>query len=256
MIVVTTDMNIGDAEVAGRGSQEGVHLWADRGREGWTTTPRRKNDMKVNRCVRVHGVGPCGKSLWEWYLGCDGVGAAAFAAAIRCVMPRAPRAKPGARFDGAPSRAHAACVVGRRAFAASCTWRSTASIRRRGAHSIRRLVQQVGARRRAVQPGVDSTARLRSPTPHVSLDGRHSQPAAHAFDRQAFAGRAHMHSTVSAASATSWRARRRAVQSSPGLRPGMRGVPAFCGCEGSRYKRSDRDALFNSANSSASCAAW
>ncbi len=61
MVVVTADVNIGDAEVARRGRQKGVHSWANRGREGWTTTPRRKHDMKVNRCVSVHGVWPMRK---------------------------------------------------------------------------------------------------------------------------------------------------------------------------------------------------
>ncbi len=71
--------------------------------------PRRKNDVKVNRGVRVHGtLRPMRKSPRECYLGCEDRGfavAAAFAAAHHEGKLVCPGLSPGLQLDGAPSRA-------------------------------------------------------------------------------------------------------------------------------------------------------
>jgi hypothetical protein len=111
MILVSARVNVGHAELAsGRGDIR-VDARANRRREGWSPTPRREDDVKINRCVRVHGpLRPMQKSPPEWYLGRGLARDSALFWSGRLrgrnerTDSRAPRAEPGAAFCGAPPR--------------------------------------------------------------------------------------------------------------------------------------------------------
>ena len=54
MIVMAADVNVADTEVARGCGDVGVHARAKRRREERTAIPCREDDMKIDRCVRVH----------------------------------------------------------------------------------------------------------------------------------------------------------------------------------------------------------